>query len=282
MEIKTVAVIGVGTMGSGIAYTCASKGYTVRICDRDNATLQLGLKKIREDVISGVNRGKLSPKQAEELMKRIESNSDIAKAVGNADLVIEAIYEDMSLKKEIFRKVDETLETRSIIASNTSSLSITELASATKHPERCLGMHFFNPVPAMRLVEIVLGRQTSDEAKAVAEDFARKLGKEPVIAKDSPGFIVNRVIAPMFNEAVWLLHDRLASPEDIDKALVLGASFPQGPLRLADYVGLDVALATLNTLHKTLGEKFKPCPLLEEKVRRGELGLKTRKGFYEY
>lgn len=282
MEIRKVAVVGCGAMGSGIAYVAAVNNFRVSVADQNEELVLRGLQRIKEYVIGGVNRGKLTPKQAEDLMKGIAASPDLGAIVKDADVVVEAVYEDLEVKKDIFRRLDELCSPHTIFASNTSSLSITEMASVTRRPEKVVGLHFFNPVPAMKLVEVVLGRQTSDETRKVAEDFAKRLGKETVTAKDSPGFIVNRVLGPMLNEVVSLLYEGVASAEDIDRALMLGTNLPMGPLRLADFVGLDVALVTIETLYRAYGDKYKPCPLLVEKVRAGQLGMKTGKGFYEY
>jgi len=233
-------------------------------------------------IVEGVNRGKLTPREAEETLKRVKGTTSITEAAKDADIVIEAVYEDINVKKGVFQKLDETCPNHTILASNTSALSITELASATKRPNKIIGLHFFNPPYAMKLVEVVLGAQTSEETRKNADDFARALGKETVTVKDSPGFIVNRIVLPMLNEAAYLVYEGKTSIENVDKAATLGMNFPAGPFRLADFVGLDIALAVLENLHQAFGEKFKPCPLLVEKVKAGHLGLKTRKGFYDY
>jgi len=282
MRIETISVIGCGAMGSGIAYVSASRGYSVRIVEQNDDLLQKGLKRVKEHVITGVDKGKLTPKQAEETMNRIKGTTRLSEAVERVDLAIEAVFEDMNVKKKLFAELDENCPAHAVLASNTSSLSISEMASATKRPDRVVGVHFFNPVPAMRLVEIVMGTATSEETRRCAEAFAKSLGKETVTVKDSPGFIVNRILGPMMNEVTYLLYEGKATAEDIDKAMMLGMNLPMGPLRLADYVGLDVALATVETLHKSFGEKYKPCPLLVEMVKSGNLGMKTGKGFYEY
>jgi len=282
MPLKHVTVIGAGAMGSGIAYVAAVNGYDVTIMEPTKELVEKGLKKIKDNVIVGVNKGKLTPKQAQEIMARIKSFVDIGEAVRSADLVIEAVFEEMNAKKDVFKRADASAPPQTVLASNTSSLSITEMASVTKRPAQVVGLHFFNPVPAMKLVEVVMGEKTSEETRRIVDDFARSLGKEPVTVKDSPGFIVNRVLGPMLNEVVYILYEGKAAREDIDKAMVLGTNMPMGPLRLADYVGLDIALALIETLHKAFGDKYKPCPLLVEKVKAGHLGMKTGKGFYEY
>jgi len=282
LKIERIAVIGCGAMGSGIAYVSALTGYTVRVVEQNEDLLENGLKRIREHVITGVNKGKLAPKQAEETMKKIKGTTRLSEAVENVDLAMEAVFEDMDVKKKLFAELDKTCPAQTILASNTSSLSISEMASATKRPDKVIGIHFFNPVPAMKLVEIVMGTNTSEETRGLAEAFAKSLGKETVTVKDSPGFIVNRVLGPILNEVTYLLYEEKATAEDIDKAMMLGLNHPMGPLRLADYVGLDIGLATIETLHKAFGDKYKPCPLLVELVKSGNLGIKTGKGFYEY
>jgi len=282
MEIKKVAVIGAGAMGSGIAYICAAKGYEVSIVDVNDTLLAKGVKRIREMVVEGVNRGKLTPREAEETIKRVKGTTAITEAVKDVDIVIEAVFEDINVKKEVFQKLDEASPSHTILASNTSALSVTEMASATKRPDKVIGLHFFNPPYAMKLVEVVLGAQTSEEARKTTTDFAVSLGKETVTAKDTPGFIVNRVLSAAIGEAILLLQEGVASAEEIDKAITLGLNWPVGPLRLADFVGLDISLDVGRVIHKALGDKYKPPLLLEEKVKAGHLGMKTRKGFYEY
>lgn len=269
-------------MGSGIAYVCAAKKYEVSIVEVNEELLAKGKKRIREMIVEGVNRGKLTPREAEKTMQRIKGTTSIEDAVKDVDLVIEAVYEDINVKKKVFQKLDKACPSHTILASNTSALSITEMASATKRPDKVIGLHFFNPAYAMKLVEVVLGLQTSEETRRIADSFVKALGKETVTVKDSPGFIVNRIVLSMLNEAAYLVHEGKASIEDVDKAATLGMNFPVGPFRLADFVGLDIALAVLENLYKAFGEKFRPCPLLVEKVKAGHLGLKTRKGFYEY
>jgi len=282
MEITRAAVIGAGAMGSGIAYWCSFNGLNVSVTEQDDDLLKRGMQRIKDNVITGVNKGKITPKQAEEIMGRIRGTVDVAEAVKDAEIVIEAVNENIDLKKEVFRKINDLAPSNAILATNTSSLSITEIASVTSRPEKVVGMHFFNPVPAMRLVEIVRGEKTSDETVKVIDDLSHRLKKETVTCRDSPGFIVNRILGPILNEAVLLLQEGIASREDIDKAMMLGTNFPMGPLRLADFVGLDVALEVSRTLERGFGEKYKPPQLLVEKVQKGELGIKTRKGFYEY
>jgi len=282
LDVKKVAVIGAGAMGSGIAYICAIKGYEVTMAEVNEELLKRGVAKIRQMIVEGVSRGKLQPKEAEAVMSKVKGTTNIAEAARDADLAIEAVYEDMNVKKEVIKKLDENCPAHAILASNTSALSITEMAKTTNRPDKVIGLHFFNPPYAMKLVEVVVGEQTSEETRKTADAFARGLDKETVTVKDSPGFIVNRLVLPMLNEAAILVYEGKATIEDVDKAVTLGMNFPAGPFRLADYVGLDIALAVLQHLHEAFGEKFKPCPLLVEKVKNGNLGMKTRKGFYDY
>jgi 3-hydroxybutyryl-CoA dehydrogenase len=283
LEVRKVAVVGAGSMGSGIAYVCAVKGYEVSLAEVNDELLKKGIGRIRQMIVEGVGRGKFSPKEAEEVIGKVKGTTSIAEAAKDADIVIEAVYEDLNVKREVFRTLDANCPTHAILASNTSALSISEMANATGRGDKVIGLHFFNPPYAMKLVEVVLGEQTSEETRLVADGFVRGLGKETVSVKDSPGFIVNRLVLPMLNEAVQLVfEEKKTTIEDVDKAVTLGMNFPVGPFRLADFVGLDVALAVLEHLHEAFGEKFKPCPIIVEKVKNGQLGIKTRKGFYEY
>ncbi len=287
MKINKVAVIGAGTMGSGIAYVCAVKGYNVSVRDIKEDLVKRGMGKIREMIATGVNRGKLTPKEAEETMKRIKGTTDIVEAVKDADLVIEAVFEDMNLKKKVFKELDEASPSHAILASNTSVLSITEMGSATKRPDKVVGIHFFNPPYTMKLIEIISGDRTSEGTIKIANDFAVSLDKETVQVKDTPGFIVNRILSAALGEAMYLLEEGIASAKDIDKACVLGLNWPVGPITLADFVGLDVAYHSGKSISAALGEDYirkrlKPSKLLEEKVKAGHLGIKTRKGFYDY
>jgi len=283
LQTKKVAVIGAGAMGSGIAYICAMKGYEVAIAEVNEDLLKRGVAKIRQMIVDGVSRGKLMPKEAEAVLGKVKGTTDIAEAAKNADLAIEAVFEDINVKREVFKKLDENSPAHAVLASNTSSLSITEMAKTTKRPDKIVGLHYFNPPYAMKLVEVVMGEQTSEETRKVADEFARSLDKETVTVKDSAGFIVNRLVLPMLNEAMQLVfEEKKTTMEDVDKAVTLGMNFPAGPFRLADFVGLDVALAVLEHLYEAFGEKFKPCPILVDKVKNGHLGIKTRKGFYEY
>lgn len=282
MDIENVVVIGSGTMGSGIAYVTATAGYSVTIVDQEQEYIDKGMKKIKQKLKDGIDRNKMSPAEAEKISKKISTSTDTAEAVKGADLVIEAVFENMDVKKQIFSTLSENCKNDAILASNTSTLSITEIASVVDDPSRVVGMHFFNPPEAMKLIEVVIGEKTSDEIVDVVSEFANNIGKKPIPAKDSPGFIVNRLLVPMLNEAIKLHQEGVASIEDIDEAALLGADFPAGPFTLADMVGLDVALASMRTLERELGECYKPADLLVEKVDNGKLGMKTGEGFHKY
>jgi len=288
MEIKKVAVIGAGAMGTGIAYVCATKGYEVSIRDINEDLVKRGIGKIRTLIATGVDRGKMTPKQAEGAMKRIKGTTDIAEAVKDADLVIEAVFEDMDLKKKVFKELDETSSPHTILASNTSTLSITEMGAATKRPDKVIGLHFFNPAYAMKLVEVIWGEKTSEETRKIVTDFAISLDKELVqVKKDIRGFIVNRILGAAMGEAIYLFEEGIASAEDIDKAVVFGLNWPMGPLKLADFVGLDVIYHSSKSTAAEMTEeyirkRFQPSKLLEKMVKEGRLGVKTKKGFYEY
>ena len=282
MDIKTVLIVGSGAMGSGIAYVSAANGYNVILNDISQEILDKAMDRIRYDVMRGIDKGKLDMKTAEALIGRIKTNPNLEDAAKSFDLMIEAVFENMDVKKEIFKKVDAIAPEHALLASNTSTLSITELASVTNRPEKVLGLHFFNPPAAMKLVEVIKGEQTSDEVIEIGKNFATSVGKTPVVAKDSPGFIVNRILVPVMIEAVRLLEAGVASKEDIDKAMTLGANMPVGPLTLADAVGLDVALAATKTLEAKFGECYSPPKILVDLVEQGHLGMKSGKGFYEY
>ena len=282
-DIKKVAVIGAGIMGTGIAQVCAQAGYEVGLRDIEDEFVERSISTIKSSLGKLVQKGKISQSDADAIIGRIKGTTDLKEAASDADLVIEAVVENMDVKKQVFKELDEICPEHTILASNTSSLSITEMAAATKRPEKVVGMHFFNPVPVMRLVEIVRGLTTSDETVEVARAFAEKLGKTPVVCKDSPGFIANRIALPALNEAMFALMEGVASKEDIDTAMKLGYNWPMGPLELADLVGLDTLLAIFEVFYNEFGDpKYRPCPLLREMVRAGYLGRKTGKGFYEY
>jgi len=282
MEVKRIAVIGSGLMGSGIAYISAWNGFDVTMVDVNQQAIDAGMERIRNDVMGGIDKGKISLQAAEGLMSRLKATVDLPKAVKDADLVIEAIFENMEVKKKTFTQIDANAPPHTIIASNTSSLSIDELATATKRPDKVVGTHYFSPVAAMKLLEIVIGKKTSAETIDTVIKVGEKQGKIPVKAKNSPGFIVNRILNPILREAIVLYEKGVATKEEIDSAMTTKAKFPAGPFTLADFVGLDVAFNTMSTLYREIGDCFKPPATLENLVKSGALGMKTKKGFYDY
>ena len=283
MEIKKICVMGAGLMGLGIAQISAEAGYDVSMRDIEDRFVQGGLNIIRKNYERAISKGKLTKDQADLLLSRIKGTVDLGVAVKGAQVVIEAVIENMDLKKQVYKELDQMCGNETIFASNTSGLSVTEIASSTKRPEKVIGMHFFNPVPVMKLVEIIRGQSTSDETFRTIQVLAEKFGKTSITVNEAPGFAVNRILVPMINEAIFVLQEGIASAEDIDKGMVLGANHPIGPLALADLIGLDTLLMVQENLYRELGEsKYRPCPLLRKMVRARHLGRKTGKGFYAY
>ena len=281
--MKNIAVIGSGTMGSGIAHCFGQYGFEVRLVDLSEEALKKALERIANNLDRQVNKGVLSSEDKTAVLKRIHPVTDLKQAVTSADLVVEAATENQTLKSKLFKEVDAVAPAHCIIASNTSSLSITTLASFTKRPEKVIGMHFMNPVPVMRLVEIIKGYQTDDATLMAIETLTRTIEKVPLVAADYPGFVANRILLPMINEAIETLFQGVGSVEVIDEMMKLGMGHPMGPLRLADFIGLDVCLSVLEVLHEGFGkDKYAPCPLLRTMVAAGNLGVKTKRGFYDY
>ncbi|NPA15649.1 MAG: 3-hydroxybutyryl-CoA dehydrogenase [Deferribacteres bacterium] len=280
--MKTIGVVGAGTMGAGIAQIAAQSGFNVILRDISDEALERGINIIKKSLGRLVKKGKLSQEDADAIVGRIKTTKEL-KDLADADYVIEAVFEKMEIKKEIFGELDRLTRSDVILATNTSSLSITEIAASTSRPDKVVGMHFFNPVPVLPLVEIVQGLTTSDETVNTAYELAKKFGKTPIKTKDQPGFIVNRILVPYMNEAAWALMEGVGSAEEIDEAMKLGANMPIGPLALIDLVGVDIALDVLEVLYREFGDpKFRPAPILRQMVRAGHLGRKTGKGFFDY
>ena len=281
-DISNVTVIGAGTMGHGIAQVAAAGGFNVILNDVANDLLETARKRIQQDLLKATEIGKLTTEQMNAAVARIGLETNIERAVERADLVIEAVPEKIDVKLALFSRLDQICPPHTIFASNTSSLSITEMAGGTRRPHQFIGMHFFNPVHKMKLVEIIRGLETNDQTFIAAESVSKKMGKETVEVKESPGFVTSRINAMIGNEAFYLLQEGVASARDIDKAVKLGLNHPMGPFEMIDLVGLDTRLSILNFLHQTLGEKYRPCPLLVQYVKAGRLGKKVGKGVYEY
>lgn len=282
MDIKKVFVLGAGTMGHGIAQVCSQTGLSVTLCDVSKELVDKAKAAIGKNLTRAVSKGKMSEEGKAATLQRIQCVTEIAKAA-EADMVVEAVLEDIDLKRKVFAQLDETCRQGVILATNTSSQSITEIAAATKRPEQVIGMHFFNPVPVMKLVEIIRGLLTSDETYKIVEDLSVKLGKTPVEVNDYPGFATSRLLMVMLNEAFFAYWQGVGSAKDIDTAMKLGMNHPMGPLELADLIGLDICLNVMNRLYQGFNDsKYRPCPLLKNMVAAGLLGRKSGRGFYTY
>ena len=280
--MKKIGVLGTGTMGAGIIQVLAQNGYEVVLRARRQTSVDGGIAKVTKAFDKMVAKEKMTEEQKNEIMSRVQGSTDIS-IVKDADLIIEAATEDMEAKKALFAELNELVGPDCILATNTSSLSITEIAAASGRPDKVIGMHFFNPVPMMKLVEIIKGLATSEETKDTIVELTKSIGKTPVEVEEAPGFVVNRILVPMINEAAFVYSEGLASAEDIDTAMKLGANHPMGPLALGDLVGLDIALAVMETFYKEFADsKYRPAPILKKMVRAGHLGMKTGKGFYDY
>ena len=281
--MRNITVIGAGTMGNGIAHAFAQSGYSVNLVDISTDTLERAITTITKNLDRMLSKEKISEEEKNNTLSNIATNTDLTDAIKGVDLVIEAATENIDIKLKIFKQLDEICDENTILGTNTSSISITKISSVTNRKDKVIGMHFMNPVPIMKLVEVIRGKETSDSTTTTIMELSKNLGKVPVEVNDAPGFVANRILMPMINEAILTLEENVSGVEEIDTVMILGMSHPMGPLHLADFIGLDVCLSILEVLQRDLGDdKYCPCPLLREMVAAGCLGKKTGKGFYEY
>tara|TARA_B100000925_G_scaffold291803_1_gene281523 strand:+ start:1690 stop:2580 length:891 start_codon:yes stop_codon:yes gene_type:complete len=281
--MKNITIIGAGTMGNGIAHAFAQKNFNVNLVDISQNALEQAMKTIEKNLDRMVSKEKITINDKEKTLNNISLHTNLNKGTQDADLIVEAATENIDLKLKIFKELDEICSSKTILATNTSSISITDIASVTNRSDKVIGMHFMNPVPIMKLVEVIRGKETSDEVTNIIMKLSRELGKIPVEVNDAPGFVANRILMPMINEAIHTLHEDISSVEGIDTVMMLGMSHPMGPLHLADFIGLDVCLSILEVMHEGFNDiKYMPSPLLRSMVENGNLGVKTGKGFYDY